>query len=334
MSISYGLSAAAYSLLFRIQSKSHDDALKTVVPQSPIFLLGFWRSGTTFLHELFCCDSRFGFPSTYACLNPSHFLLTEQWIKQAAQEKVRRPMDDMNYSWTSPQEDEFALLALGAPSVYQALLVPSLMRNPSYLLDLRKRPKDERERWKSVFVHFMKLLTIQQRKPMVLKSPPHGFKLALLVSLFPTARYVVIERNPYEVFASNVKLWRSLLELYSLESISTDEIENFVLAAYILHEKALEEGSRRIDPGLITRVRYEELAANPVEQMARIYQELELGEFEGIRPSLEDYREAATKHRRNRFRLSVMQKNRIDEGWGELISKKGYDWGSDYITLE
>ena len=39
-------------------------------------------------------------------------------------------MDNMQYSWTSPQEDEFALLCMGAPSAYESLLVPSLMADP------------------------------------------------------------------------------------------------------------------------------------------------------------------------------------------------------------
>src|SRR5271170_353968 len=126
----YWLSSATHSLLSRFQYTSYADALKAAVLPPPIFLLGFWRSGTTFLHELFCCDPRFGFPSTYACLNPSHFLLTETWASRREAQQTTRPMDSMSYSWASPQEDEFALLALGAASPYEALIVPSLMRDP------------------------------------------------------------------------------------------------------------------------------------------------------------------------------------------------------------
>src|SRR5262245_41653279 len=45
--------------------------------EGSIFILGFWRSGTTLLHELLCKDERFSFPTTYACLNPHHFILTQ-----------------------------------------------------------------------------------------------------------------------------------------------------------------------------------------------------------------------------------------------------------------
>src|SRR5256885_1018324 len=65
--LQYSVAGATNSLLAKMQFVAHSDALEKVKVPPPIFLLGFWRSGTTFLHELFCCDTHFGFPSTYAC---------------------------------------------------------------------------------------------------------------------------------------------------------------------------------------------------------------------------------------------------------------------------
>ena len=324
----YRLSAIGYSLLDQLQRASHADALDAAAPASPLFLLGFWRSGTSFLHELFCCDSRLGFPSTYACLNSSHFLLSEPMVQKRSSSSELRPMDNMKYSWATPQEDEFALLALGAPSPYEAVLIPSLMQSPRLLLDLLSRPVEEQERWKEAIQHFLRLLTVQQNKRMVLKSPPHGFKLALLPALFPDASYVVIERNPYEVFASNLKLWRTLIEMYSFESGSDDQIEEFVLAAFLLHEQAIAKGA----PGLaLARVRYEDLVKDPVAQMARLYEELAIGDFEIVRPRLERHLAAVAGYQRNRFRLSPRQKSRVDEAWGDVLRQKEYGLPNDYV---
>jgi hypothetical protein len=148
--LGYWMGGASHSLLARIQHAGFAEKIRTAAPAPPVFLLGFWRSGTTFLHELFCCDPRFGFASTYACLNPAHFLLTEQWMRQRPVKTTLRPMDSMKYSWASPQEDEFALLNLDAPSAYEALIFPSLMRDPRSLLDLRHRPPEEQRRWETV----------------------------------------------------------------------------------------------------------------------------------------------------------------------------------------
>jgi len=330
----YRFNGACYSFLRQVQHQSHADALKTVTIAPPLFVMGFWRSGTTFLHELFCCDPRFGFPSTYACLNPSHFLLTERVIRaRAAHQETRRPMDDMQYSWISPQEDEFALLAFGAPSPYEALLAPSLMRDARFLVDLRFRPIEEQERWTEATQYFVRLLAVQQGKPMVLKSPPHGFRLRLLPTLFPGSRYVVVERNPFEVFASNLKLWRTLLNMYSLESFSVEDIEPFVLAAYLLHEEAIAEGERILQPGSFARVRYEDLVKNPIKEMTRLYDELNLGDFEAVRPLIERHLVSVAGHTRNSFRLTGAQRQRIEEAWGRTIVSKGYNWPEDQVTL-
>jgi hypothetical protein len=285
------------------------------------------------LHELLCCDPRFGFPSTYACLNPAHFLLSEHWARRREEQQVRRSMDDLRYSWSSPQEDEFAMLALGAPSAYEALLVPSLMSDPGRLLDLQLRSINDQERWHATFDHFLKLLTLQQDKTMVLKSPTHGYRMRLLQCKYPDARFVIIERNPYEVFASNLKLWRTLTDSYGLEHCSADQVEDFVLAAYLLHEKTISEGISHSTPGSVASVRYENIVKNPIEQISPLYTILKLGEFAEAGPRLEIYLDKASGHARNRFRLTRMQKVRVDREWGHIIEQKGYSWPDSYIDL-
>jgi hypothetical protein len=332
--LGYWMGGASHTVLARIQQASFAEKIRTAAPAPPLFLLGFWRSGTTFLHELFCCDPRFGFASTYACLNPDHFLLTEQWMRQRPIKTALRPMDSMKYSWASPQEDEFALLNLEAPSAYEALIFPSLMRNPRSLLDLRHRLPEEQSRWEAVLRFFIRLLTVQQEtgkqsKAMVLKSPTHGFRLPLLPSMFPLARYVVIERNPYEVFASNLKLWPTLLDMYSVESISPQEVESFIIKAYVLHEEAIAEGFQLVDSKRIARVRYEDLVADPVREMARLYGDLELEDFETARSPLKRYLASVVGHTRNRLRITAAQKDRVTSAWGEIIQSKGYRWPDD-----
>jgi hypothetical protein len=331
----YSAAGASNSLLAKLQILSHAEALEKVRVLPPIFLLGFWRSGTTFLHELFCCDPRFGFPSTYACMNPAHFLLTEKAFQRGVKtQQACRPMDNMQYSWTSPQEDDFALVCMGAPSPYEALIVPSLMSNPRVLLDPRCRSGQERDRWSQRLQLFLRLLTVQQSKPMVLKSPAHGFKLPLLPSLFPEARFVIIERNPYEIFASNLRLWQTLLDRYSLESTSLVQIESFVLAAYLIHEEAITEGLHTLGLGTVSRVRYEDLVAGPFGQIRRIYSELHLEGFEASRSALEQHIASVSAYQRNRLVLSTVQKAAVDEQWGPLIRDKRYTWPEDGLSLK
>jgi omega-hydroxy-beta-dihydromenaquinone-9 sulfotransferase len=329
--LGYGLGGLYHSLLFWIQDTRYAEALKTTSPDPPVFILGFWRSGTTYLHELLCCDPRFGFPSTYACLNPSHFLLTEASRRFHSAPQTTRPMDAMSYSWMSPQEDEFALLALGAPSPYQALVVPSLMQDPKALVD--SRTSVGQKPWLEVFGHFLKLLTIQQHKPMVFKSPSHGFKLSMLLSNFPDALYILIERNPYEVFASNLKLWRTLLDLYAVESWDDSTIEEFVLEAYRIHEHEISNGSRLARPGQLARVCYEDLVVDPVREMERLYEELRIADFDSIRERLKSYTRGVAGHTRNRFVITKEQKKLLETCWGPFIEAGGHAWPEKYVSV-
>jgi hypothetical protein len=242
-------------------------------------------------------------------------------------------MDAMTYSWASPQEDEFALLALGATSPYEALLVPSLMRDAETLLDLRTRSREDQVRWGETLQHFLKLLTLQQKKPLVLKSPSHGFRLPALQGLFPEARYILIERNPYEVFASNLKLWRTLVGQYGWEQWRPEEIENFILRAYVLHEEIVSQQAEQGGAKFMARVRYEDLVADPLQELEKLYVTLEIPAWPAAQERIRPYLAQVAGHKRNRFEISSAQKARVDTAWGEWIAKKQYLWPEQYIRL-
>src|SRR6516164_2707766 len=51
---------------------------RTRLRYPPIFIVGHWRTGTTLLHELLILDPRHTYPTTYECLEPNHFLVSER----------------------------------------------------------------------------------------------------------------------------------------------------------------------------------------------------------------------------------------------------------------
>src|SRR5258708_25080989 len=76
-----------------------------------IVILGFWRSGTSLLHDLLCTDDQFGYPTTYACLNPHRFVLTQARALERAGGALQRPQDRMTVGLQTPEEHESALLS-------------------------------------------------------------------------------------------------------------------------------------------------------------------------------------------------------------------------------
>jgi hypothetical protein len=81
----------------------------------PVFIMGLWRSGTTYLHNLLSACPGLLAPRMWQCQSPASFRLRSP---PARGPSAPRLMDLMKIDNLSPQEDEFALLALGVPTVY------------------------------------------------------------------------------------------------------------------------------------------------------------------------------------------------------------------------
>ena len=234
--------------------------------EGSIFILGFWRSGTTLLHELLCKDDRFGFPTTYACLNPHHFVLTQARALVRPGPQIRRPQDKMMISLAAPQEDEFGLLCLGARSPYEGLLVPRKFAQAFALADPRDLCSDEKRHWRKTFEAFLRGVSlVSGGKPLVLKSPAHSYRVATLRELLPDARFVLIVRNPYEVLESMVRTYRALSSKYGLgPPLPDDEIRDIILHERLRFEAKLQSGVAGLPDRQFATVTYEQLIANPL----------------------------------------------------------------------
>src|SRR4029077_12098959 len=144
-------------------------------------------TGTTFLHECMIRDERFGFPTTFECAMPHHFLLTEaifmRWLRFLM--PATRPMDNMQAGFDRPQEDEFALCMFGVGSPYLTIAFPN--HPPAYqeYLDLENISESGLRRWKRAFKQFLKRVTYKTGKRLVLKSPPHTARVKKLAPMFP-----------------------------------------------------------------------------------------------------------------------------------------------------
>ena len=64
------------STLGSIQNLVFSDRIAaSTIDVPPIFILGHWRTGTTYLYELIALDDAFAAPTTLECVGPSQFLV-------------------------------------------------------------------------------------------------------------------------------------------------------------------------------------------------------------------------------------------------------------------
>jgi len=300
---------------------------RTPISQAPIFIIGHWRTGTTLLHEYLILDERHNFANTYQCLDPTHCLLTEDFFTRFVGflTPSHRPMDNMKAGWTRPQEDEFALCMLGLPSPYLTLAFPN--RPPQYpeYLDLEGLSRPELANWKRTFFHFLQVLTFKNPKRLVLKSPPHSCRIKTLLKMFPDARFVHIMRDPYVVFPSTVNLWKSLYRKHGLQTPSFAGLEEYVFSTFTRLYRKMEHGIPLIPRGRFHQVHYEDLVADPIGEMEKLYERLDLGGFEEYVPRLKEYLADNSGYETNRYQLDPRQRAEITRRWGDVIRRYGYE---------
>ncbi len=296
------------------------------LPDDPLFVLGHWRSGTTLLHELLALDPRHRCPTNYECFVPRHFLISQRWLKPCIRFLLpkNRIADSMPVEWELPQEDEFALLALGALSPYLNIAFPNEPPQFGAYYALDGLGPGELARWQETLTRFLRQLLWNRPGRLVLKSPPHTFRLAVLEQLFPRARYLHIVRDPYAVFASTVKLWKSLFAAQSYQQPTYAGLEDRVLETFCRMYASFEAARPGIDPQRICDVRYEDLIRDPRGQMQQIYERLELGDFAAVSDAVAAYFGQRADYRPSRYQLAPEQQAAVTQRWLPLMRPYGY----------
>lgn len=225
-----------------------------VLPEDPVFILGLWRSGTTVLHELLNACGGWVTPQTWQCFNPSTCFLTGP---PSSVRSVKRPMDEGQIATRGPQEDEFAVLLLGEPSVYRGLIDPRRLVECGELLWAGH--EGSMSRWRD----FLRGVSQAGADRLLLKSPSHTFRLPLIRQVFPRAQFVWIGRNPGEILASNFRMWRSMMSTYALWECPASELERFLRAAFDACSAALEGCVADMPQERMLWVDYDALQSDP-----------------------------------------------------------------------
>jgi omega-hydroxy-beta-dihydromenaquinone-9 sulfotransferase len=295
----------------------------------PIFVLGHWRSGTTHLHNLLAIDDRFGSPRFSEVTIPWTFLTGEKVLTSAASillPKTRFGIDNVSLSTNTPAEEEFALAQMTFRSPYMSWAFPRHADVYDRYVTFRGVPEREVREWQSAFVTFLKKLTLRHGKPMILKSPPNTGRIRLLLEIFPDARFVHIHRDPYTVYQSTRHLHVASWKTFAFQKLDEADLERRILRDYTEMFDAFFADRALIPAGRFAEMSFDELEADPVGQVERIYRELSLPDFEDVRPHVEDYVASLAGYRKNKHReIPAALRERIATEWRRSFDAWGYD---------
>jgi hypothetical protein len=287
--------------------------------------VGHWRSGTTHLHNLISRDPNFACPTAYQCLFPEHFIFSQAGgALFNAIAPPKRPMDNVAFSADTPHEDEFALAADSGLSPYICIWFPRTARRPYSGFDPCELDPKDLEKWKASLQLFMKKLTLSEGKRIALKSPPHFGRIRTILEIFPQAKFVHIVRDPYMVYASTHKLWRSGLAWSHLQIPTPELVDETILSWYVELFGLFERDRGLIPPGALHELKFEDLEISPMECMERMYAELGIPGFPDFKPALSAYLESIKSYEKNRHALSEADREKVAARWRSTFEKYGY----------
>ncbi len=296
------------------------------IEKDPIFLLGHWRTGTTFLHELIVEDTQFSYPTSYQCMSPHHFLWSERVIPalSGALLPKRRMMDNMDFKWDLPQEDEFALCNLGLPSPYLFWGFPKLREECIRALTLEELSEEDRQAWMDGLYWFFKRLNYADPRQLMIKSPPHTARVRLILKLFPRAKFVHLVRDPVAIIPSTVRTWRQMGKACEMYASREKKLEEMAYTNFTNMYRAFWRDERLLRSDQICHVRYEDLTSNPIQELQRIYRSLNIDGFDSAKRNFENHLAQKKGYRKNRFDLKSAFRDRILSNCKEYSQRYGY----------
>lgn len=298
------------------------------ITEPPVFILGHWRTGTTLVHYLMSQDPAFGFVSLMQTMAPALFLAGRRVLRPIMNPIVfdKRPMDNMELSLDLPQEEEYALCNLCPYSFYVGLYFPQRMSDlfRKYVL-FEDISEEEIGEWKRVYLGVLKKATqFCQGRPMLLKNPVNTARIRLLLELFPNAKFIHVYRNPYVVYKSTQRFYRSVLKLVGLQELTEAELDRNILDFYRQMMQRYFDEKHLIPKGHLSEVRYEDLEKRPIGELERVYAELSLPGWETARPRIESYLATLDDYAKNHHAYTLRDIDRVQQEWGFALDRWGY----------
>src|SRR5215208_738273 len=321
------LTGSITSLIRRHEDAKYAPKFAGARVERPLFILGHWRSGTTYLQRLFAADERFAYPNTWEALNPHTFLSTERYsgILEFAGPKTRL-IDDMSLDASLPLEDEFATRGtLCSPFLRWAF--PGWTEHYDRYLTFRGVPEEEVAEWKAALLLFYKKLSWKYGRPLVLKSPPHTCRIGLLLEIFPDARFVHIYRNPYAVFQSTKRQSLIMERATCLQSPRALDRDAWIIHRYRVMNDAFFEERLLIPEGRFHEVCFVELVRNPLGEMRGIYERLDIPGFDAVQGSLQRYVDSNAHYRKSEYpEIPPSVRRQIAQSWRRSFDEWGYNY--------
>ena len=328
--IVYTLILSSIIAPFRIKEQvKFDKKIKnTKIKHHPIFIIGHWRSGTTYLHNVLSLDKKLGYFTTFHAYLPGVFLGSEKLFKPIVSSSVpdKRPMDEVPMHADFPQEDQYAVGAFSPYSYYHGWCFPKNMDFYNNYVLMDNVSQNTIDKWKEIYMYLLKKATLYNKnKRLVLKNQDNTSKINLLIDMFPNAKFILIQRNPYQLYYSMMKFMRIVIPLYCVQTPPKIEIiEKSMMDFYSKMFRKYLDQKKLIPKGNLIEIKYEDFLKTPLKTLKKIYDDLSLTDFKESEESFKNYIETQKNIKHQTYEIRDDIRKKIDKKWGFVIEEFGY----------
>lgn len=292
----------------------------TKIEHPPVFIVGHWRSGTTYLFNLLSCDSNFSFTDSITTFTYHNYI----WLRRILPHFYNKTMtgdrvgDDLDFLPHSPQEECYAIANTIDETFTHLVTFP---QNAQHYIDLSFEDgmtPAQQEKWGKTHRYLLKKLTYYRGgKRILFKSPDNTAKVGMLHRLYPDAKFIHIYRDPYKSILSTINMLQEGIPLVTFEDIPdtayiTDMTIQFYKRIYTQYLRDIQA----IPKENLIEIAYSELVKAPIDTLRQIYAALSLPDFGAAAPQMQAHIDSQKSHKSNKFTLNDPLREKINSELG------------------
>lgn len=327
--LGYAFAVAALLTPMRIihKFKARRIVRNTKIAKDPIFIIGNYRTGTTFLITMLSKDRSRGYVSNLLGYTFSMFLAVPKLSRRLVDASLPeyRPMDNIKMGSDEPTEDEYCLGTYSKYGYYHGMIFPKKFKDLARYHSFEGLKKDA-EKWQGQYDHLLRILThIYGGRQLFLKNPAIAFRVKYILKRYPDAKFIFTKRNPYTLYASNLHYYRKVVPLYTLQNYTEEMLKKEILDHYSEMVDKVEEARSIIPDGNFLEIKYEDFIHDPMPFMKQIYKQFKLNGWEKARPDFQAHFDAQAEYRPNDFLIADEVIRTVNEHWGKILKIQGYE---------
>ena len=296
----------------------------TIVCDDPVFIIGHWRSGTTFLQYLLSKDDQFGYLTYYQAFVPTLAFIGGKGLKRILSRGMpkKRPQDDVHLQADLPTEEENPLATMSSCSASHNFFFPRNEHYYRHFVLFEGTDEPIKNKWKKAYQNLLEQMAVRfSGRRLLIKNPHNTGRIKELYELYPKATFIYLYRHPYEVYPSTYLMYDRVVKTQYLQPFTDEETREKIMYCYRSILKRYYDTREEIPSDQLIEISYKEMLEDPMGCTQRIYKSFGQEISGETRAKMEAYLAEQKGYRINRHNLSEKETERLDQELAFLFER-------------